>query len=180
MSTTQASVWFISAPANPTKDDTITKLAERLSPAKTGVDLAQISPFQLPDFKVGTLDLLMVLSDELLKADNSIEGVVVKLADTLRALVNNDPAQWAQQLLVGDSIIYLISESIDVYLNSFQWNTMKYRSDKTLKELADGIIQVFTFFLIQEVNTSDALIKTKLTAYNQTKGQLQTLYRKQT
>ena len=48
---------------------------------------------------------------------------------------------------------------------------MKYRSDKSLRELTDMITL--------EVNSIDTLMKAKMTAYSQVKGQLQSLLRKQ-
>jgi hypothetical protein len=42
------SVWFISAPANPTKKDTIDKLRDRMNKQES----ADIFPFTIPDFKV--------------------------------------------------------------------------------------------------------------------------------
>ncbi|KAI8911740.1 hypothetical protein EDD86DRAFT_188870 [Gorgonomyces haynaldii] len=157
-----ANAWFISAPSNPTKKDTVDKLRERMSASKAGTDLADIYPFQLPEFKVGTLDSLMVISDELVKSDQMVETFCVKLADTLKGLLGNEE-QWKSSLIVGD-------KPLDTFLISFQWNTMKYRSDKTLKELADMIVQ--------EVNGADTVIKNKLQQYAQTKGTLQTLQRK--
>lgn len=91
------STWIISAPANPTKQATISALATRLS------DSSDTYPFQTPDFKVGTLDSLIVLSDELIKTDVAVEASVVKIAEALKNLIQNDE-QWKQSLLVGDSI----------------------------------------------------------------------------
>ncbi|KAJ3254407.1 hypothetical protein HK103_007201 [Boothiomyces macroporosus] len=163
MSSQPATQWFISAPANPTKQDTIAKLKERLSKH----DYAEIFPFNIPEFKVVGVnpDSLMVLSDELAKNDTVIEAAVVKIADSLKTLLNNDIEQWKQMLNVGD-------KNVALYLESFSWNTMKYRSDKTLKELADNILN--------EVNSIDAVMKTKLQAYGVTKATLQGLQRKTT
>lgn len=93
------SVWFISAPANPTKQETVTKLKDKLSPQLNGVLVAEVFPFQLPDFKVGTLDSLMVLSDELQKSDLIMETIILKLVDTLKTLSN----EYKELLTVGDS-----------------------------------------------------------------------------
>ncbi|KAI8927064.1 ATPase, V1 complex, subunit C [Entophlyctis helioformis] len=155
------SVWFLSAPGNPTKQDTVAKLKDKI--ASKANDYAEVLPFQLPEFKVGTLDSLVVLSDELAKTDQAFEAIVVKVADGLRNLLNNDMDQWKANLIVGD-------KRIETYLKSFQWNAMKYRVDKTLKELADMVSQ--------EVNSIDALMKTKTQAYSQVKAALQGIQRK--
>lgn len=48
---------------------------------------------------------------------------------------------------------------------------MKYRMDKSLKDITDVILQ--------EVGSIDTLMKNKMQAYSQMKGQLQGLQRKQ-
>lgn len=48
----------------------------------------------------------MVLSDELAKNDTVIEAAVVKIADSLKTLLNNDIEQWKQMLNVGDSTFH--------------------------------------------------------------------------
>lgn len=53
-------------------------------------NLAVSSKFNIPDLKVGTLDVLVGLSDELAKLDAFVEGVVKKvaqyMADVLRTV----------------------------------------------------------------------------------------------
>eukprot|EP00842_Homolaphlyctis_polyrhiza_P005955 jgi/Hompol1/6360/HPOL_004962-RA len=158
---TLPSVWFLSAPGNPTKQDAVTKLKDRI--ASKSADHAEVFLFNLPEFKIGTLDTLVTLSDELAKNDQAFEAIVMKIADGLRGLLNNDLDQWKSNLAIGD-------KRIDVYLKSFQWNSMKYRVDKTLKELSDT--------LQQEVNSIDALMKTKTQTYSQLKSILQGIQRK--
>ena len=90
---------MISAPSNPTKPETIQKLQDRL----VKPDLACIFPFGIQEFKVGTLDSLIVLSDELAKVDLQIETTVVKISDSLRVLLKDDE-ELKHCLLVGDSM----------------------------------------------------------------------------
>ncbi|KAI8900642.1 ATPase, V1 complex, subunit C [Globomyces pollinis-pini] len=159
--TTLPNIWFISAPANPTKSDTISKLKDKIDSKNN--DYATLFPFIIPDFKVGTLDSLVLLSDELAKADIAMENIVLKISDSLKSLLNNNLDQWKSLLSVSD-------KNIISYLESFSWNTMKYRSDKTLKELADNIIH--------EITTIDTVMKNKLQAYSATKSQLVAIDRK--
>ncbi|KAJ3248103.1 Vacuolar ATP synthase subunit C [Chytriomyces hyalinus] len=155
--------WVLSAPPNPTKQDTVAKLREKI--ASKSADLAEVLPFNLPDFKVGTLDTLVVLSDDLVKSDATFESVAVKIGDNLRALLNNDVDQWRNNLSVSD-------KSIDQFLKAFQWNTMKYRTDKSLRELTD--------LITQEINSIDTLMKTKMQSYSTVKTSLAGMQRKQT
>ncbi|KAI9007757.1 ATPase, V1 complex, subunit C [Hyaloraphidium curvatum] len=150
---------FVSAPADPTRNDTANKLKDKLGSA------AEVQPFNLPEFKIGTLDTLVVLSDDLGKADTVAETVATKLAESLRSLLNNDMEQWRQNLTVAD-------KPVDAYIKGFQWNSMKYRTDKTLRELCDTINL--------EVNNIDTLMKGKLQQYTQVKTQLGAMQRKNT
>ena len=123
---------------------------------------SKLCPFSIPQFKVGTLDSLMTLSDELIKTDSLAEQIVLKIADSLKMLSGNDPTQYKQMLVIGD-------RNIDAFLENFSWNTMKYRSDKTLMELAQSITQ--------ELQQTDSIMKSKLQAYSQTKNALLTQQR---
>ena len=116
-----------------------------------------VYPFSIPQFKVGTLDSLMTLSDELVKSDQLAEQIVLKIVDSLKMLGTGDGTPIKDLLKVGD-------KSIDQYLENFSWNTMKYRSDKTLMELATTIQQ--------ELQQTDTVMKSKLQLYSQTKNSL--------
>ncbi|KAJ3343385.1 SPS-sensor component ptr3 [Gonapodya sp. JEL0774] len=151
--------WFISAPADPTKTDTVNKLKDKIT------TVAELAPFNLPEFKIKNLDTLVVLSDDLTKIDSVCEGIVMKIADSLKQLLQGDLEQWRSNLSVND-------KSVDQYLMSFQWNSMKYRTDKTLREITDAVSQ--------EVSNIDILMKQKMSAYQQIKTQLGALQRKTT
>jgi hypothetical protein len=51
--------------------------------------------------------------------------------------------------------IGLLIESIDQYITTFQWNTMKYRTDKSLQETTATLSQVI--FMKHHLLISDAL-----------------------
>ena len=99
----------MSAPGNPTKQETLSKLKDSLA------KVLNVYPFNLPEFKVivishsqkvGTLDSLMVLSDDLAKADAALESIILKIADTLKGLLNNDQDSYNTSLVVSDSTCY--------------------------------------------------------------------------
>ena len=152
----------------------------------------------------------MLLSDELSKSEASLEATVTKTADTLKTLLHGDPDAWAASLVVAESSLAQCLlfpclayhsqtiEPIPVYLKGFSWNLMKYRVDKSLKEIHDALMAVlFCFFYyyyslckcnrdsrpsihdkLQDVASIDTLMKAKTTAYSQAKGLLQSLQRK--
>ncbi|KAG0182444.1 hypothetical protein DFQ28_004087 [Apophysomyces sp. BC1034] len=147
---------FVSVPALGNKQNTFLNIKGKLT------EYAETYAFEIPDFKVGTLDALVLLSDDLVKFDTSLDQSANKLADILNNLIK-DKVQ--DHLLVSD-------KTVDQYIRTFQWNNMKYRTDKSLQET--------TALLNQEVASIDAIMKAKLNTYTQNKNTLQTLQRKQT
>ncbi|KAK9764090.1 Vacuolar ATP synthase subunit C [Basidiobolus ranarum] len=151
--------WLSSVPANGSKDSSFQSLRTSLS------EVAEISALELPEFKIGTLDTLVVLSDDLIKYDQAFEATVVKMIDNLKALLRGDSVQLEEALTVNE-------KPVDHFLKGFQWNSMKYRSDKPLKEIAE--------LINQESSSLDSAMKSKMTQYNSVKGALTNIERKQT
>lgn len=109
----------------------------------------------------------MLLSDELAKHDTASEQAVNKTADVLATLVKGQPDALVQDfLLVNDStfdiflqkLLYIMSfnanekknqiETVDQYISTFQWNSMKYRTDKSLQETTALLTQVMFIYNI--------------------------------
>ncbi|MCJ1284714.1 hypothetical protein MMC26_004050 [Xylographa opegraphella] len=128
-------------------------------------DYGTVTPFPIPEFKIGTLDALVQQADELAKLESSCEAVVAKVGDSLKAILEGDESKISQQKTVND-------KPVDQYLRSFTWNKVKYRADKPLSELIDT--------LQKEVVSIDNDVKQKYNQYNQVKTNLTTLQRKQT
>lgn len=80
------------------KDDAISSLKHTVS-GDNGTTL----PFNIPDFKIGTLDALVQQADDLAKLEQNSEAVVAKVADSLRSVLDNDPDRLAQYKMVNDS-----------------------------------------------------------------------------
>ncbi|KAG4412036.1 hypothetical protein IFR04_014828 [Cadophora malorum] len=128
-------------------------------------DSIAVLPFKIPEFKIGTLDALVQQADDLAKLENACEGVVAKMGDSLKSLLEGDEDKIAQQKTVND-------KPADQYLRTFNWNKVKYRADKPLAELIDS--------LQKELASIDNDVKSKITQYTQVKTNLTTLQRKQT
>ena len=75
---------------------------EALAALKSTVDDTVI-PFNIPEFKIGTLDALVQQADDLAKLESSCEAVVAKVGDALRSLLEGDESKIAQQKTVNDS-----------------------------------------------------------------------------
>lgn len=142
------------------KDDAVSSLKSTVS-----ADNGTVLPFNVPDFKIGTLDGLVQQADDLAKLEQNCEAVVAKVADSLRSVLDSDPDRLAQYKMVND-------KPTDQYITNFSWNKIRYRADKSLGELIDT--------LGKELVTVDNDVKTKFNQYNSVKTNLAALQRRQT
>ena len=142
------------------RDEALTALRSAVQ-----TDQATTYPFNIPEFKVGTLDALVQQADELAKLEGGCRGAVDKIADSLRGLLEGDEEKLQQQKVVND-------RPVENYLSSFQWNKVKYRADKPIAELLDS--------LQKEIAAVDNDVKAKFSQYNQTKTNLAQLQRSTT
>lgn len=140
---------------------------EALTALRAGVSTDQSTtvPFAIPQFKIGTLDALVQQADDLAKLDAGCRQVVDKVADSLRSLLDGDEEKLQEQKVVND-------KPVENYLQSFQWNKVKYRADKPISELIDT--------LQKELAAVDNDVKAKFTQYNTTKTNLASVQRSQT
>ncbi|KAF2202704.1 ATPase, V1 complex, subunit C [Delitschia confertaspora ATCC 74209] len=122
-------------------------------------------PFAIPTFRIGTLDALVQQADDLAKLDSVCEGVVSKVGDSLRTLLDGDEEKVQQQKTIND-------KPVDQYLRTFQWNRVKYREEKSIADLLDS--------LQKEITSIDNDVKAKLNQYNQVKSNLNASQRRQT
>ncbi|KAF2842424.1 vacuolar ATP synthase-like protein subunit C 1 [Patellaria atrata CBS 101060] len=142
------------------KDEALTALREAVTN-----DYGTTHPFSIPSFKIGTLDALVQQADDLAKLDSAAEGVVNKVGDSLRAILEGDEAKIAQQKTIND-------KPVDQYLRSFSWNKVKYRADKPIADLISS--------LQKELSGIDNDVKAKFNQYNTCKTSLLASQRRQT
>lgn len=72
-------------------------------------DYASVFPFEIPGFKIGSLDALVHQADDLAKLGASCEGVVGKVGDSLRAILEGNEEKIGQNKTVNDSQSRLLS-----------------------------------------------------------------------
>ncbi|KAJ1740100.1 Vacuolar ATP synthase subunit C [Coemansia sp. RSA 1086] len=149
--------WLLSVPAH--GDD---HAAWRDVKARIGE--SDLYDFHLPQLKIGTLDTLVQLSDELSKLDTAYEATTGKFIDTLRSLTQANNEGLASKLSVE-------GKTVDQYVRTFSWNNAKYRSDRPLPEIIGQISE--------SMAAVDAQLKTKMTQYNALRNSLATVRRKQ-
>lgn len=123
----EAEFWFISTPAEPSQDKSFHLLKDKIS------DISEVHKLRLPEFKVGTLDTLVGLTDELLKLDTSIDITSRKLAGYLLDLLKNEN----QGNIVENFMVNRMP--IPEYIAKFNWEMAKFPVKQPLPALAEMI-----------------------------------------
>ena len=82
-----------------------------------------VANFNVPDFQVGTLDSLVQESEDLSKLDQQLAGSISRVVDILSAVWEPGAARFVN----GTPVLR--------YVESFSWNTSKYRVDKSIGDL---------------------------------------------
>lgn len=95
----------------------------------------EMGQLSLPPLKTGTLESLISLSEDLPKYDTQFTGVVAKIVDILRNLLNNDADALSQHIQVNE-------QAIDDYLLGWTWNGQRYRTDRSLRDLVESLNKV--------------------------------------
>ncbi|RMX38148.1 hypothetical protein pdam_00014748 [Pocillopora damicornis] len=149
-----AEYWLISAPGDKTPQQTYTNLKSRM----TG--LTPVFSLQLPELKVGTLDTLVGLSDDLGKLD----GFVERHISTLRQL-NYFKDRVRENLLAN-------GQDLSNFVTKFQWDTAKYPTKQSLRNLTE--------IISKQITQIEHDLKSKASAYNAIRGTLASLERKAT
>uniref|UniRef100_A0A670Z9S2 V-type proton ATPase subunit C n=1 Tax=Pseudonaja textilis TaxID=8673 RepID=A0A670Z9S2_PSETE len=151
--------WLISAPG-----DKANLLAwDRMNTVTSKANLSSNSKFAIPDLKVGTLDTLVGLSDELGKVDSFAESVIKKIAQYIGEVLEDSKDKVQENLLANG--VDLIS-----YLTKFEWDMAKYPIKQPLKNISEG--------LAKQITQIEADMKSRAAVYNNIKGNLQNLERK--
>ncbi|CAH0381851.1 unnamed protein product [Bemisia tabaci] len=153
--------WLISAPGEKTCQQTWDTLNNYTSNGGLSVNYK----FAIPDLKVGTLDQLVGLSDDLGKLDTFVEQVSHKVASYLGEVLEDNPDKLTENLLANNV-------DLATYITKFQWDMAKYPIKQSLRQIAD--------IISKQVGQIDADLKTKSAAYNNLKSSLQNMEKKQT
>uniref|UniRef100_A0A7N9AXD4 V-type proton ATPase subunit C n=1 Tax=Mastacembelus armatus TaxID=205130 RepID=A0A7N9AXD4_9TELE len=162
--------WLISAPGEKTCQQTWDKMMAATTRTN---NLSTNHKFNIPDLKVGTLDVLVGLSDELAKLDSFVESVVKKVAQYMADVLEDSRDKVQENLLAnGGTTSLLLSFSVDLvtYITRFQWDMAKYPIKQSLKNISE--------IISKQLTQIDNDLKTRASAYNNLKGNLQNLERK--
>jgi len=136
--------WLICVPKKASKGDVFEELSRKVQDVVT-----EIHKFNIPELKVGTLDMLMQLSDDLNKVDNYVEQVTRKIAKQLFEVMENKPEKFN---------IPIIDTNADEYVTKFKWDDARFPRRKSLRELTD--------FIHTQVSKLDDELRAKVLEYN--------------
>lgn len=150
--------WLVGLPLGKAKRKDVAW--ELLQERTASAGLSTNSKLDIPELRVGTLDTLMQLSDDLAKSNNLIEGVVNKLK------------RQATEASGEGAVLKVENLPADVYLTRFKWDEAKFPVRRQLKETVDKITEI-----IARIEDD---MKVKVSEYNTLKSQLNAASRKQT
>lgn len=154
--------WLISAPGNETCHQTWETM-NNLTHGK--YNLSVNHKFHIPDLKVGTLDQLVGLSDDLGKLDSFAEQVTRKVAQYFGEVLEDRSDKLQENLMANNT-------DLATYVTKFQWDMAKYPVRQSLRSIAD--------IISKHLSQIDTDLKTKSAAYNSLKSNLQNIEKKQT
>eukprot|EP00889_Picochlorum_renovo_P002196 jgi/Picre1/29226/NNA_004618.t1 len=122
--------------------------------------------FHIPEgFKIGTLDSLLGLSDDLVKVNTAIEATVNKIRRQLYEVQEELPEDQRRDITIEGT-------KPEVYLQTFAWDEAKYPSRRPPKDTVAAIMET--------VQALDEDLKVKSTDYSQSKTALQAVLRRST
>ncbi|XP_057437587.1 V-type proton ATPase subunit C [Lotus japonicus] len=153
--------WVVSLPVHNSASELWNQLQQNVSKHSFDTPLYR---FNIPNLRVGTLDSLLSLSDDLAKSNNFVEGVSHKIRRQIEELERVSAVETTA--LTVDGV------PVDSYLTRFVWDEGKYPTMSPLKEIVDGIHG-------QVAKIEDDL-KVRVSEYNNIRSQLNAINRKQT
>ncbi|KAB5516206.1 hypothetical protein DKX38_026854 [Salix brachista] len=152
--------WAVSLPVQNSASSVWSSLQEQISKHSFDTPLYR---FNIPNLRVGTLDSLLSLSDDLVRSNSFIEGVSQKTRRQIDELERVSHVE--SNALTVDGV------PVDSYLTRFVWDEAKYPTMSPLKEIVDSIHT-------QVAKIEDDL-KVRVAEYNNVRSQLNAINRKQ-
>lgn len=153
--------WMVSLPVQNSASSLWSRFQESISKQAFDTPLYR---FNIPDLRVGTLDSLLALSDDLLKSNAFIEGVSHKIRRQVEELERASGVDGGGFTVDG--------VPVDSYLTRFVWDEAKYPTMSPLREIVDSIH-------VQVAKIEDDM-KVRSAEYNNVRSQLNAINRKQT
>jgi V-type H+-transporting ATPase subunit C len=166
------SYWVIAVPAE--HDEA--RARDRLIQGTVKRGLCKQWVFKIPNLKVGTLDTLVMLSEDLAKIDAQAHQVVQKIQRAYIDISKSEPSAAAGAAAAGERQespeLQVNKKSIHAFVSEFEWDGIHFPKASALKGLADKVLQ--------DCQGADEELKKNLTAYNEVKTKFTAIERKET
>ncbi|KAI5102581.1 V-type proton ATPase subunit C 1-B-like, partial [Silurus meridionalis] len=156
-----AEFWLIAVPMDKISSQSL----EKLKRATNKASLGNYFRFHIPELKVGSLDVLLSVSDDLSRLDSYTEGVLRKTTQCMADLMEQSESS---DKLMENALANGVN--MTTYTTKFQWDRAKYATALPLKTLYDLI-----FKQVAQVETE---MKSRNAAFNEVKLKLQSLDKK--
>eukprot|EP01135_Chromosphaera_perkinsii_P008605 Nk52_evm47s1401 gene=Nk52_evmTU47s1401 len=154
--------WLVSAPADGSKENTFKCLNNATSVSS---DLSDNYRFNIPELKVGTLDSLMSVSDDMIKVDQYMESVIRKLTSQIVDLLDDHKDKIPESFQVH-------GVDPNQFLCNFEWDSAKYPVKNSVSDLSD--------LLSKTVSDIESSLRNKVSAYTAVRNNIQSIDRKAT
>ncbi|XP_071077686.1 V-type proton ATPase subunit C 2 isoform X2 [Desmodus rotundus] len=151
--------WLISAPG----DKENLQALERMNMVTSKSNLSYNTKFAIPDFKVGTLDSLVGLSDELGKLDTFAESLIKRMAQSVVEVMEDAKGKVRENLLAN-------GVDLTSFVTHFEWDMAKYPAKQPLASVVDTLAKQ-----LAQIETD---LKSRTAAYNTLKTTLENLEKK--
>ncbi|KAM6149702.1 V-type proton ATPase subunit C 2 isoform 3-T3 [Erethizon dorsatum] len=153
--------WLISAPG----DKGNVQALERMNTVTSKSNLSRNTKFAIPDFKVGTLDSLVGLSDELGKLDAFAESLIKRMAQSVVDVMEDSEGKVQENLLAN-------GVDLTSFVTHFEWDMAKYPTKQPLVSVVDTVAK--------QLAQIDTDLKSRTAAYNALKTALENLEKRST
>ncbi|XP_028633586.1 V-type proton ATPase subunit C 2 isoform X1 [Grammomys surdaster] len=163
--------WLISAPG----DKENLQALERMNNVTSKSNLSHNTKFAIPDFKVGTLDSLVGLSDELGKLDTFAESLIKRMAQSVVEVMEDSKGKVHENLLANGGLkekMKCLKIDLTSFVTHFEWDMAKYPAKQPLVSVVDTLAKQ-----LAQIETD---LKSRTAAYSVLKANLENLEKKST
>ncbi|XP_011900021.1 PREDICTED: V-type proton ATPase subunit C 2 isoform X4 [Cercocebus atys] len=161
--------WLISAPG----DKENVQALERMNTVTSKSNLSYNTKFAIPDFKVGTLDSLVGLSDELGKLDTFAESLIRRMAQSVVEVMEDSKGKAQEHLLANGGLkekMKCLKIDLTSFVTHFEWDMAKYPAKQPLVSVVDTVAK--------QLAQIEMDLKSRTAAYNTLKTNLENLEKK--
>ncbi|EPY53191.1 V-type ATPase V1 subunit C [Schizosaccharomyces cryophilus OY26] len=128
----QADFWILSIPSNGGSNSDLQDDLEYALVSGSTKLIQIVSPFNVPLFKVESLDVLINQNEQLAKQDTQCSAALSKTTEVIKSLVSTSSEELKDYFLVD-------GRTPLEYITSFQWNASRFRLSKSITDLSQSL-----------------------------------------